>query len=100
MPLALARRASDRTRVDLSGAARNKRMERPNPALLATTKQFLDDLGLASVDQLPLLSGDVPDAQTLAGALAGPALLPETAPTSPELLDDPAADAAPMEPHE
>ena len=70
------------------------------PALLATTKQFLDDLGLASVDQLPLLSGDVPDAQTLAGALAGPALLPETAPTSPELLDDPAADAAPMEPHE
>ena len=70
------------------------------PALLATTKQFLDDLGLASVDQLPLLSGDVPDAQALAGALAGPVSLPETASISPELLDDPAADAAPMEPHE
>jgi segregation and condensation protein B len=25
------------------------------PALFATTKQFLDDLGLASLDQLPLL---------------------------------------------
>jgi len=27
------------------------------PALYATTKQFLDDLGLASLDQLPLLDG-------------------------------------------
>ena len=27
------------------------------PALLATTKQFLDDLGLASLEQLPLLQG-------------------------------------------
>src|ERR687884_1236809 len=27
------------------------------PALLATTRQFLDDLGLASLDQLPLLDG-------------------------------------------
>ena len=70
------------------------------PALLATTKQFLDDLGLASVDQLPLLSGDVPDVQALAGALAGPDSLPATATNFPELPDDLAADAAPMEPHE
>ncbi|CAN5701322.1 hypothetical protein BH11PSE8_BH11PSE8_25180 [soil metagenome] len=28
------------------------------PALLATTKQFLDDLGLSTLEQLPLLSGD------------------------------------------
>ena len=70
------------------------------PALLATTKQFLDDLGLASVDQLPLLSGDVPDGQALAGALAGPTSLPATATNFPELPDDFAADAAPMEPHE
>jgi segregation and condensation protein B len=28
------------------------------PALLATTKQFLNDLGLASLDQLPLLAGE------------------------------------------
>ena len=40
------------------------------PALYATTRQFLDDLGLASLDQLPLLgSGDHPGA-----ALAGLAL--------------------------
>jgi segregation and condensation protein B len=29
------------------------------PALFATTKQFLDDLGLASLDQLPLLESPV-----------------------------------------
>src|SRR5690606_25449218 len=28
------------------------------PALLATTRQFLDDLGLASLDQLPPLEGN------------------------------------------
>lgn len=75
------------------------------PALLATTKQFLDDLGLASVDQLPLLTSATPDAQALAGALAGPLSLPEieTAVTFADLSDlpdDSAADAAPMEPHE
>ena len=35
------------------------------PALLATTKQFLDDLGLASLEQLPLLEGGTFDATTL-----------------------------------
>ena len=36
------------------------------PALLATTRQFLDDLGLASLDQLPALdgAGDAPVAAT------------------------------------
>ncbi len=40
------------------------------PALYATTRQFLDDLGLASLDQLPPLegAGDTPD--RLAQALA------------------------------
>jgi segregation and condensation protein B len=33
------------------------------PALFATTKQFLDDLGLASLDQLPLLDGPTQGAQ-------------------------------------
>ena len=47
------------------------------PALLATTKQFLDDLGLASLEQLPLLSGGSGDAQVLAGALAEQASLLE-----------------------
>jgi segregation and condensation protein B len=46
------------------------------PALLATTKQFLDDLGLASLEQLPLLSGGGSDGQALVGALADqPSLL-------------------------
>ncbi len=40
------------------------------PALLATTKQFLDDLGLASLEQLPLLTGSGADGQALASALA------------------------------
>jgi segregation and condensation protein B len=31
------------------------------PALFATTKHFLDDLGLASLDQLPLLDGNASD---------------------------------------
>ncbi len=38
------------------------------PALFATTKQFLDDLGLASLEQLPLLAGAAPDSGKLVGA--------------------------------
>ena len=36
------------------------------PALFATTRQFLDDLGLASLDQLPLLDDTVRQADALA----------------------------------
>ena len=39
------------------------------PALLATTKQFLDDLGLASLEQLPLLDGS-PAATVLGDAMS------------------------------
>ena len=88
------------------------------PALLATTKQFLDDLGLASLEQLPLLAGAMPDAEQLAHAMpeqgslldaaaepagaAAPVEAPAEAiaPASPDLPDEPAADAAPMEPQE
>lgn len=35
------------------------------PSLFATTRQFLDDLGLASLDQLPLLEGGQPPADAL-----------------------------------
>jgi segregation and condensation protein B len=89
------------------------------PALLATTRQFLDDLGLASLEQLPLLAGAAGEAEPLANALAVQASLLDVAleagdtpdepvvptesvdavdahPLSPE---SPAADAAPMEPH-
>jgi segregation and condensation protein B len=112
------------------------------PALLATTKQFLDDLGLASLEQLPLLTGSAIDGNAIAQALPDQASLldatgeagdapsdPTTAlhdaaaaadtPESPDIPnpearpadtvvadaastlpvpDEPAADAAPMEP--
>lgn len=45
------------------------------PALYATTKQFLDDLGLASLDQLPVMEAPAQGASTLdmlAGMIDGP----------------------------
>jgi segregation and condensation protein B len=87
------------------------------PALLATTKQFLDDLGLASLEQLPLLATGSPEIHAMAGALEEQVSLidpqadlldPYPAPPDTSLLpdpgaplpEDPAAPAAPMEPHE
>jgi segregation and condensation protein B len=49
------------------------------PALYATTRQFLDDLGLASLDQLPAIDGQAAQSQALA-ALSdrqAPSLIPE-----------------------
>lgn len=40
------------------------------PALLATTRQFLDDLGLASLDQLPLLGDSTTAMEGLDRAMA------------------------------
>ena len=51
------------------------------PALLATTRQFLDDLGLASLEQLPVIDG----------APAAGAMLAEALPEQPELIDAQAA---------
>jgi segregation and condensation protein B len=45
------------------------------PALYATTRQFLDDLGLASLDQLPPLDGAVGDGTAALAALETPPLL-------------------------
>jgi segregation and condensation protein B len=55
------------------------------PALLATTKQFLDDLGLASLEQLPLLDGLPAGASLPAEALPGQASLLD--PQAPLALD-------------
>ncbi|MGY0193614.1 SMC-Scp complex subunit ScpB [Leptothrix sp. BB-4] len=55
------------------------------PALLATTRQFLDDLGLRSLDQLPTLDAVLPDPQNLAATL----------PQQTSLLDALEADVAP-----
>ena len=49
------------------------------PALYATTRQFLDDMGLASLDQLPLLSAVDHQAAALAG------LVDEDGPVQPTL---------------
>jgi segregation and condensation protein B len=56
------------------------------PALLATTRQFLDDLGLQSLDQLPAMQAGVPQPD-LFKALDGdavPATEPETAAVAAE----------------
>jgi segregation and condensation protein B len=68
------------------------------PALLATTRQFLDDLGLASLEQLPTLIGadGVPTAEAHATADSTSQTtlsFPETA------ADRPQADVADLEPH-
>lgn len=86
------------------------------PALFATTRQFLDDLGLASLDQLPPLdSSDVQesalgrlDFDALAGSLQAeegdaetPALLPETDPHTQAIpFDEPSPAAAPQDSHD
>ena len=68
------------------------------PALYATTRQFLDDLGLASLDQLPALDG-APSAESLqVVAEAQPMLLPELATGQPPLpLEDTSGSSGPSE---
>ena len=68
------------------------------PALYATTRQFLDDMGLASLDQLPLLSSVDHQASALAGLVEDegpvqPTLSLEEAlePLEPEISFEPAA---------
>jgi segregation and condensation protein B len=58
------------------------------PALYATTKQFLDDLGLESLDQLPMLESPAQQAELLASLgqpddAAQPELAIDTAPDAP-----------------
>ena len=69
------------------------------PALWATTKQFLDDLGLASLEQLPLLAGIETGGEHLFSALPGQGSLLD--PDTPLADDDaalPLGDAAPEMP--
>lgn len=75
------------------------------PALFATTRQFLDDLGLASLDQLPELGNPVEQAsvlETLTGPVddTQPGLLMDTpdAPAEPAIESPDAANAAPGAP--
>ena len=71
------------------------------PALYATTRHFLDDMGLASLDQLPLLSSVDHQASALAGLVEDenpvqPTLSLEEAlePLDAEPSNDPAAEPA------
>ncbi len=76
------------------------------PALFATTRQFLDDLGLSSLEQLPTLSGA--DGEPIPSLVAEPDGTSQTslsfvepqadAVTEPS-SDAPSADADAMEPH-
>jgi segregation and condensation protein B len=60
------------------------------PALLATTRQFLDDLGLASLELLPLLDTLAQQARVVAameqGALPGPAFAEPADLSGPDAL--------------
>lgn len=68
------------------------------PALYATTRQFLDDLGLSSLARLPTLAGD-PDAAlpTMAALPHQPSLLTEDdgSPEPPDLTASPTTGANP-----
>ncbi|WP_395700120.1 SMC-Scp complex subunit ScpB [Aquabacterium sp.] len=76
------------------------------PALFATTRQFLDDLGLHSLDQLPAIDGAPTAAALEAVAEVQPSLLPEGADgqsqlpldeAAPEPSPEPAAESGPPE---
>jgi len=76
------------------------------PSLFATTRQFLDDLGLATLEQLPTLEGA--DGEPIAQAAALPdgesqatlSFAEVTADAAPETpADCPPADADALEPH-
>ena len=63
------------------------------PALLATTRQFLDDLGLASLEQLPMLDGAPAAGAMLADALPEQGSLIEAQAALPLDLEANAEDA-------
>ncbi|MFN9727911.1 SMC-Scp complex subunit ScpB [Acidovorax sp.] len=74
------------------------------PSLFATTRQFLDDMGLQSLDQLPVLDDPSGIANMLEAMVAGPKgdPEPETAmlgaqPSGPDLLGVPPPDVALLE---
>ena len=68
------------------------------PALLATTRQFLDDLGLASLEQLPALIGADGFPEAADGALR--VASSQTALSFSDVMADaPPVDTADLEPH-
>ncbi len=71
------------------------------PALFATTRQFLDDLGLVSLDQLPVADDPVQRAELLASLTHTDASAPADLSLIPSEDSAPTADASTTEiPHE
>ena len=77
------------------------------PALYATTRQFLDDLGLSSLDQLPPIDGTLPDPASFDALSAQPSLLGDAQSALPLEVEEPrsgleadatAADPGPHQP--
>ena len=73
------------------------------PGLYATTRQFLDDLGLESLDQLPMLESPAEQAASMFDALGpapeAPADAPEVPPADPPpAVDTPADPSSPESP--
>ena len=67
------------------------------PGLYATTRQFLDDLGLASLDQLPVLEGPPSAAMFDPGTAGQSSLLDELA-QAPLPLPEPSLGPVPLDP--
>jgi segregation and condensation protein B len=65
------------------------------PALYATTTQFLDDLGLASLDQLPPIDGRLPQAADFEALGEQPSLLADEAQAELALDSAPASEFVP-----
>jgi segregation and condensation protein B len=70
------------------------------PSLYATTKQFLDDLGIESLDQLPMLESPAQQAELMAslGEQPGDSLQPELAIESAAEAPPESAAESPLEP--
>jgi segregation and condensation protein B len=64
------------------------------PALYATTRQFLDDLGLSSLDQLPAIDGPPTAATFDLGSTAQPSLLDEAGEPQAQLPLEPSPSEA------
>ena len=64
------------------------------PALYATTRQFLDDLGLASLDALPALDADALPQDLLSSLQMEEELVPETTATEPLATEEAQAQEA------
>ncbi len=89
----IVKQLEDRGWIDVIG-----HREAPGrPALYATTRQFLDDLGLASLEQLPTLDVGVMPTQALADAAGMQGLLLDEAPEAsetPQITETASAPAA------